>query len=943
MKIATCTRILDEMPEVQLINCTSDRLDIILMPNSDVDLVSREFQQGCVVAGGVEWQCETTGTLVPAAFTRKVRGVSIQGNPLRIELNTSDCEPFEAFEDQDIDIWSEDVVTSSDQSSHVRTQDPTTQSATRGDYIDTDTEQSKTNRIRDELLLLDTTHTKISFVYDLNFHLTFRFKLRAGTDWGVPTLFEFESWVREQNTLELKVKAQSQLTYSAVLRKSVVFPVFAVPLTIAGIGVDLGFFGTLTTEARTNMGGKFSGEIGIRMSRAGKYGAVWEPGSSNMRPINDYSPMETEKLFEWGGKVVASVKPSIELQIAMRLGLSLGGLIELGFEIRSGLKFELQGEFKYGLGNLILPPVSTARIELASYVINQPDCEKLHEGEVTVLARIRWLGVSLTVNPFGNWVIISQRDVLPLYPLLIACSASGGVEGVTLEYERIGGGSSGTSYAEMNDSYEPPAPVSSPPNVCIVGVDCPPQPGQCANGYTGTVIGAPCSSGCGIGYSQTARCEPPTCCRANSQHPPNNGQHSEVGSGVWTSNSLTVAGGMYVEVRCNAGYELSGRNLGFQGLGNNGIGFQYTPFTSGNNPSDYRVDGWPRDSDYTPCVQVVTRRRLNPSSHKEARLRSSDTAGTRRLSPSMPEASIPRRAHQDNRLTSEIVSVRGCQNYNVGGNQWVDSHEDSCSDYTSSPHWCAVASNYKNMGYDATEICCVCGGGASTSSGGSSSGGSSSSGGTSATYSPDPSCRFSQSIPAPGSWSLEERTCTPISCGSYPSVSYGTIAPAGVRTLGQTVTITCNAGFTLTGDNRFSATPACQDNGQFTSGKLCARSTCGSFPEISHGEAFPSSGVVSGQHLLITCDEGYEVSGDSSLLCESGVYQITNQPSCHRISCGSLQVANGRAVPSTDILFGNKAEIHCNAGYFLSQQSAGSQAQAECTAYGVSPFLRLSA
>ena len=59
VKIATCTRILDEMPEVQLINCTSDRLDIILMPNSDVDLVSREFQQGCVVALGVEWQCQS--------------------------------------------------------------------------------------------------------------------------------------------------------------------------------------------------------------------------------------------------------------------------------------------------------------------------------------------------------------------------------------------------------------------------------------------------------------------------------------------------------------------------------------------------------------------------------------------------------------------------------------------------------------------------------------------------------------------------------------------------------------------------------------------------------------------------------------------------------------------------------------------------------------------
>ena len=95
--------------------------------------------------------------------------------------------------------------------------------------------------------------------------------------------------------------------------------------------------------------------------------------------------------------------------------------------------------------------------------------------------------------------------------------------------------------------------------------------------------------------------------------------------------------------------------------------------------------------------------------------------------------------------------------------------------------------------------------------------------------------------------------------------------------------------------------------------------------------------MLSGQHLLITCDEGYDVCGDSSVLCESGVYQLTAQPSCHRISCGSLQVVHGRAVPSTNILFGDTARVECNAGYFLNQQSAGIQMHEECTAYGLPP------
>ena len=196
----------------------------------------------------------------------------------------------------------------------------------------------------------------------------------------------------------------------------------------------------------------------------------------------------------------------------------------------SGVKFELQGEFKYGLGNLILAPVSATRIAASLNVINQLDCEKHHEGEVTVVARIRWLGVKLLVNPFGNYDILSQQDWLPQTPLLIACSASGGVDGETLEYERIGGSSSGTSYADMSNSYQPPAPAPSVPPACIVGVDCPPPAGGCVNGYSGTSIGAPCKSGCGIGFSGYWECQRASCCRANSKSAPTNGQHQVPGS-----------------------------------------------------------------------------------------------------------------------------------------------------------------------------------------------------------------------------------------------------------------------------------------------------------------------------------------------------------------------------------------------------------------------------
>jgi hypothetical protein len=195
-------------------------------------------------------------------------------------------------------------------------------------------------------------------------------------------------------------------------------------------------------------------------------------------------------------------------------------------------------------------------------------------------------------------------------------------------------------------------------------------------------------------------------------------------------------------------------------------------------------------------------------------------------------------------------------------------------------------------------------------------------------------CRFRQAIPGDGSWKLEQRTCSTISCGSYVPPLFGTVSPSGPLTYGQAVTITCNTGFELMGDDRASATPTCQAVGNFTSGKVCVEKSCGPFPAISRGTVFPASGVLSGQEVLVVCDDGYAVNGDSSIRCNRGAYQIATSPTCQRISCGVLQVVNGRSLPSTNILFGDSAQILCNTGYGLSRQRADGSMQPNCTLYG---------
>ena len=802
------TRVLDNMDEVMKIACTRKGLSLWLMPGSEPRLVAQEFQLGAVVSGGPEWGCRVGNASTVSAFTRRVQAVSISSTPPQIELDTSTCEPFDAFEHQDIDIWSE-----SDASRKNLRKNPSTDFAnksptasTRIDFIDQDEQTSGEYRLADEIFMVQTPQVQVSLEYDIDFQFDFRFKIRAGTSWGMPTLFEFESWVDEQIVVTSQTKADASSSYSGTIRRSLGsdIPLFALPMSVGGIGIELGLFGDLAMNMETAVDSRFSSKFGIVFSRRAKYGARWDPDAATMHAIDEGGPAHKEKTFEWQGKVVAVIRPSIQFSVSLRLGVALGVFGRLGFELASGLEISLKGEFEYGLGNRILPPASQS----ALFEINSQDCQIQHEAEIQIDAHVHWLGVSVAVNPFGAYSVVSPQDLLSL-KLLIACYASGGIAGETLDYERLDSDSGSGTFTDMSNSYVPAAPLPARPSTCVIGYDCPVQPGQCANGYSGSLIGHPCASGCAIGFGYQQQCQPSTCCQARSQYPPSNGEHSEVGSGEWTSSALTVPGGEFTEVRCNAGYELTGRNLGFQLLGT-----------------------WPN------------------------------------------------------------CGASGCTSsccYNLGTN-----HNQRPWDWPS----------------DADYSACT-----------------------------NAECRFRQSIPADGSWRLEERTCTPISCGVYPAPSHATVSPTGARTFGQTVTISCNAGYELSGDARFSASPSCQSNGEFTSGKLCARRACGPFSDVPNGGVFPSSGALSGQRVVISCDAGYEVHGDDSILCDRGQYQITTAPSCERISCGTLQVNNGILISLTaaNMLFGDTAEISCNAGYYLSRTralSGGGQGHAECTAYG---------
>ena len=70
------------------------------------------------------------------------------------------------------------------------------------------------------------------------------------------------------------------------------------------------------------------------------------------------------------------------------------------------------------------------------------------------------------------------------------------------------------------------------------------------------------------------------------------------------AQSVSIKGTEYVEVRCNAGYVLSGRNLGIQELGTLAIGATFSQLDCQHRWGE--CGGWPEDSDYTACSTTST-------------------------------------------------------------------------------------------------------------------------------------------------------------------------------------------------------------------------------------------------------------------------------------------------------------------------------------------------
>ncbi|XP_035004472.2 sushi, von Willebrand factor type A, EGF and pentraxin domain-containing protein 1 isoform X1 [Hippoglossus stenolepis] len=163
-------------------------------------------------------------------------------------------------------------------------------------------------------------------------------------------------------------------------------------------------------------------------------------------------------------------------------------------------------------------------------------------------------------------------------------------------------------------------------------------------------------------------------------------------------------------------------------------------------------------------------------------------------------------------------------------------------------------------------------------------------------------------------WNDTFPVCKQVFCGPPPDVSFGgTSLSSPPFPFSSAVTYKCMDGFTLKKEGSVS----CLASGRWSSPyPECIPVECPQPVEISNG-IVDVQGLMYLSKALYSCRTGYNLVGNSTILCgEKGLW-IGGVPSCRPIECSiPKQIASGKVV-YTKLQFGHSATYSCRRGYRL--------------------------
>ena len=173
-----------------------------------------------------------------------------------------------------------------------------------------------------------------------------------------------------------------------------------------------------------------------------------------------------------------------------------------------------------------------------------------------------------------------------------------------------------------------------------------------------------------------------------------------------------------------------------------------------------------------------------------------------------------------------------------------------------------------------------------------------------------------------GLWNSSVPTCDPLECPILDNVTHGHYQRNGeIGLFGDVVTIICDNGYEI----EESASLQCNSSGLWNSTlPSCEPLKCPQLDNVTNGY-FEWKGArgVFGDVVSVVCEDGYEVEGDTSLLCNSSGLWNSTIPSCVALECPKLDnITNGHFEPYRDInVFTDNVTLVCDTGYHISGNS----------------------
>uniref|UniRef100_A0A8C2FEX8 Sushi domain-containing protein n=1 Tax=Cyprinus carpio TaxID=7962 RepID=A0A8C2FEX8_CYPCA len=170
-----------------------------------------------------------------------------------------------------------------------------------------------------------------------------------------------------------------------------------------------------------------------------------------------------------------------------------------------------------------------------------------------------------------------------------------------------------------------------------------------------------------------------------------------------------------------------------------------------------------------------------------------------------------------------------------------------------------------------------------------------------------------------GQWHQEAPTCVEIFCSPPKPIKNGFVEGRDHK-FGVTIFYSCFPGFLLVGNNHLT----CEEHGWSSAEPKCMPADCEPPGEddILTSQHLPViSSFLHGSLVQYHCHSGYEMKGDIMLMCqEDGTWNGT-APVCAPAQCETPPSPEYGSVMVTDSALGSLAEYSCEDGYELNGQS----------------------